>query len=317
MNIWWHKVRNWEYWSAYVIYMPTFFYWLWLMIKFRSFTFYKFSNPGIKNGGFWGDSKMDIYKLFPQSIYPKTILIVKQKNPDFKEILSQHEFHFPLILKPDIGLRGIDVVKVDNITEIESYYKSKNKNFLIQEYINFPNEIGLFYCRMPNENNGKIIGITIKKFLTIEGNGIETLENLLLKNPRYTMQIPKLKDKIDLKEIIANKEKRCLVPFGNHNRGTEFMDGSALITYKLEQTFDKILSSIDGFNFGRLDIQFNTFEELEQGVNFSIIELNGAKSEATHIYDSNYSFWFAQKEIFRYQKILQVIVRANIKHQNN
>jgi hypothetical protein len=313
MNIWWHKVKNWEYWSANFIYMSTFFYWVLLMTKFRSFSFYKYSNPGIKNGGFYGDSKMDIYKLFPSKFYPKTILIKKNATYNFEKIIFVNQLSFPLILKPDVGLRGIDVVKVDSIIEIERYYKIQNKSFLIQEFVNLPHEIGLFYCRIPHENNGRITGLTLKKFLTIQGNGIETIEQLLKKKCRYAMQIAKLKDKINLDEVLPKNGKRCLVPFGNHNRGTEFLDGNEFISDKLEQTFNTILKSVPGFYYGRLDIRYNTFEELEQGERFSIIELNGAKSEPTHIYDSKHSFWFGQKEIFRHQKIMREIVKSNVK----
>ncbi|TAH27294.1 MAG: D-alanine--D-alanine ligase [Cytophagales bacterium] len=312
MRICWHKAKNWEYWPAYIIYMPTFFYWVWLMIKYRSFSFYKYSNPSIKNGGFYGDSKMDIYKLLPQNKYPKTLLIKENGDYDYGKLISENKLSFPLILKPDIGLRGIDVVKVDSILEIENYCQLKKTNFLIQEFIDLPNEIGLFYCRVPNENNGKITGITLKKFLTIEGNGFESVEQLLKKNYRYEMQISKLKDKISLNEVLPLKVKRCLVPFGNHNRGTEFLDGNLFISDKLNHTFNSILNSVPGFYFGRLDIRYNTFEELERGENFSLIELNGAKSEPTHIYDPKNSFWSGQKEIFRHQKIMQRIVKVNV-----
>lgn len=312
MRIWWHKVKNWEYWSANLIYMPTFFYWVWMMIKFRSFSFYKYANPSIKNGGFYGDSKMNIYNLMPQNLYPKTILIGKQKNYDFEKIITENKLSFPLILKPDVGLRGIDVVKVNSIVEIEHYLQIKKKNFLIQEFVNLPNEIGLFYCRIPNESNGKISGLTLKNFLTVEGNGFENLEQLLRKKFRFAMQIEKLKKNINLNEVLPDKEKRCLVPFGNHNRGTEFLDGKEFISDKLQQTFNHLLRSIPGFYYGRLDIRYNTLEELEQGINFSIIELNGAKSEPTHIYDPKHSFWYGQKEIFRHQRIMQKIVKANL-----
>ena len=312
MKIWWHKFTNWEYWSVNIIYLPTFFLWIWYMMKFRSFSFYKYSNPGIKNGGFYGDSKKDIYSLLPKNLFPKTILIEQNKKYDFKNIIDENQLVFPLILKPDIGLRGIDVVKVISILEIENYCKIKKTNFLIQELIDLPNEIGLFYCRIPNENNGKITGLTLKNFLTVEGNGFETIEQLLKKNYRYKMQISKLKNKINLKEILPLNVKRCIVPFGNHNRGTEFLDGNAFISDKLEQSFNTILKTIPGFYYGRLDIRYNTFEELEKGLNFSIIELNGAKSEPTHIYDPKHSFWFGQMEIFRHQKIMQKIVKVNV-----
>jgi hypothetical protein len=124
------------------------------------------------------------------------------------------------------------------------------------------------------------------------------------------MQIPKLRDKLNLHEILPKGEKKCLVPYGNHNRGTEFLDGQALITEKLEQTFDGILKNIQGFYYGRLDIRYQTFEALEEGRDFSIIELNGAKSEPTHIYDPKHSFWYGQLEILKHQSLFMQIIRV-------
>jgi hypothetical protein len=312
MRIWWHKFTNWEYWSVNIIYLPTFFLWIWYMIKFRSFSFYKYANPSIKNGGFYGDSKMEIYSLLPAGLYPRTVSIQKNQIINFEEILIEKNFKFPFIVKPDIGLRGIDVQIVNTIEELIHYGKRAKGNFLIQELINLPNEIGLFYYRLPKEKSGKITGITIKKFLTVIGNGKDNIEKHMKKNLRFAIQISKISNKINLNEIVPKHEKRCLVPFGNHNRGTEFLDGKEYITDKLEFTFDNILNKIPEFYFGRLDIRFNTFEELEQGVNFSIIELNGVKSEPTHIYDTKHSFWYGQAEIFRHQIIMYEIVKRNV-----
>jgi len=312
MRIWWHKFTNWEYWSVNIIYLPTFFMWLWYMIRFRSFSFYKYANPSIKNGGFYGDSKMEIYNLLPAGLYPRTALIQKNQVINFEKILNEKNFKFPFIVKPDIGLRGIDVQKVKTIDELIQYSKKAKGNFLIQELIDLPNEIGLFYYRLPEEKIGKITGITLKIFLNVIGNGKDNIEQLMKKNLRFAMQISKIRNKINLNEVIPKNEKRCLVPFGNHNRGTAFLDGKEYITNKLEFTFDNILNKIPEFYFGRLDIRYNTFEELEQGVNFSIIELNGAKSEPTHIYDTKHSFWYGQAEIFKYQIIMHEIVKRNV-----
>ena len=57
------------------------------MIKFRSFSFYKYANPSIKNGGFYGDSKMEIYSLLPEGLYPRTVSIQKNQIINFEEIL--------------------------------------------------------------------------------------------------------------------------------------------------------------------------------------------------------------------------------------
>lgn len=311
MRLFCHKLNHWEYWSMYVVYFPTFWLWVFQMIRFKSLKFYQYSNPAIVNGGFYGDSKMDIYRLLPVNLYPKTIKILEQEiqNLPIQNISSQ--FDFPCIVKPDIGCRGIGVQKVHSFEELVDYAVKLKKDFLIQELIDLPQELGLFYVRFPNQKKGKILGLTLKKFLTIKGNGIATIEELLRLNPRFQMQIPRLRNQMDLNEVLTAGEERCLVPFGNHNRGTEFLDGSHLISDRLNNTFDNLLRNIDGFYFGRLDIRFNSFEELERGENFKIIELNGAKSEPTHIYDPSYSFFQGQREIFRYQFIMMKIIRIS------
>jgi hypothetical protein len=310
MKYWWHKLWHWEYWPVYIVYLFTFFLWVWYAIRFRSFKFYKHANPSIKNGGLYGDSKMAIYQLLPKNLYPKTILVGKHQSIGGQTI-SQNQFQFPLIVKPDIGSRGVGVQKVHSIEELMNYGTTINGDYLIQELIDLPNEIGLFYCRLPNEAKGKITGITIKEFLMVVGDGATTIEKLMKKKARFGMQIPRLENKMNLHEILPKGEKKCLVPFGNHNRGTTFFDGKKLITHRLEETFDAILNKIQGFYYGRLDVRFNTLEELEQGINFSIIEINGAKSEHTHIYDPKYSFGYGQFEIFRHQRILAKIIRIN------
>lgn len=312
MRLFLHKLRNWEYWSVNLVYAPTFVYWIWKVLRFRSIRFYVHSNPGIKNGGLYGDNKFEIYNMLPKGSYPKTILINEYSKSNLSLLLQTNQLDFPLIVKPDIGCRGVGVECVNSLIDLETYSKKSTGNFLIQEKINFEEEIGLFYVRIPGSNDGQITGITIKKFLTLKGNGKDTLLSLLKKNPRFALQIDKLKSQVNLDQVLSDKEEICLVPFGNHSRGTLFLDGSKFITPALEKTMNQLLGGISGFYYGRLDIRFSSFEELERGERFSIIELNGAKSEPTHIYDPKHSFWFGQKEIFRHQRLFMKIVLVNI-----
>jgi hypothetical protein len=312
MKLWWHKLTHWEYWPVEVVYFLTFFYWIFLVIRFRAVDFYKYANLSIANGGLYGDSKMDIYRLLPEQYYPKTILIEAGQTDAALKVMRSNQMSYPLIVKPDIGCRGVGVQKVTNDLEMAEYAAAIGQSFLIQELVNYPNEIGLFYYRFPGESNGNISGITIKNFLTVKGNGTDTVEQLLRKNPRWEMQISKIRVKSDLNEVLENGVEKCLVPFGNHNRGTLFLDGSIYITDQMVSTWNAILEKVNGFNYGRLDIRFNSFAELEQGKNFSIIEINGAKSEPTHIYDPNHSFWYGQYEIFRHQRIMAKIVKLNM-----
>jgi hypothetical protein len=78
------------------------------------------------------------------------------------------------------------------------------------------------------------------------------------------------------------------------------MDASHLATPALIKTIDDVCRQIEGFYFGRIDIMYQSIEELEKGRNFSIIEINGAASEPTHIYDPKHTIFFAWKEMARH-----------------
>ncbi len=141
---------------------------------------------------------------------------------------------------------------------------------------------------------------------------------MLKKEKRFILQLSTLQktNKDELKIVLGAGEKYLLVPYGNHARGAKFLDASDMIDETLTQSMDAACKKIDGFYFGRLDIKYNTWEELRQGKKFSIIELNGAGSEPTHIYDPKHSIFFAWKEIIRHLNILSRISRIS-KLQNN
>ncbi len=67
--------------------------------------------------------------------------------------LKLQKLEFPIIVKPNIGLKGLGVVEIKNADELENYYKNSDYDFLIQEKINFKNEVGIFYHRFPDEKN--------------------------------------------------------------------------------------------------------------------------------------------------------------------
>ena len=268
----------------------------------------------MKNGGFIMDSKREIYNLIPQKYYPKTDFI-KEKIP-FEEVKTQLEsskINFPFIVKPDIGLRGSAVKKITTINQLQTYHNKANFDYLLQQFIPFENEVGIFYVRFPNEKNGKITGIVAKEFLIVEGDGLATIEELLKCIPRYELQLKALQKEYgkQLLDILPKGEKRNLVPYGNHARGAKFLDYSHLISEKLTKVIDEMCLQIPEFYFGRMDLMYHSWEDLEEGKNFSIVELNGAASEPTHIYDPKHSLFFAWKELARHITFMYKISVAN------
>ena len=263
------------------------------------------------------ESKKEIYDLIPQKYYPKTELIKEGATlAEVLETISEANIKYPLIAKPDIGLRGSGVKKINSITDLKEYAEKANFDYVVQDLIPYENEVGIFYVRYPNEKQGKITGIVSKEFLIITGNGFSTVEELIKENPRYELQLKALKKEYGKKllDILPKDEKLNLVPYGNHARGAKFIDGSHWITPQLSQTINEMCLQIPGFYFGRLDVMYNTIEELEIGSNYSIVELNGAGSEPTHIYDPKHSLFFAWKELAKHITYMYEISVTN--HKN-
>lgn len=260
------------------------------------------------------ESKKEIYDIMPAQYIPKTLFF--KKGTSGTEVLNaivESGISFPCIAKPDIGCKGRGVEKIVYPVQIEAYASRIQMDFLIQELILFPEEVGIFYCRMPGDAEGKITGIVAKEFLIIKGDGVSTLTELLEKEPRYHFQLAALQ-KIYGKEldvILAKSETKNMVPFGNHARGAKFIDVTHWADEKFNKAFDHICRQVPEFYFGRLDIMYRNLEDLKEGINFSIIELNGAGSEPTHIYDPGHSLFFAWKEIARH---LRLLYRVSIKN---
>ena len=262
------------------------------------------------------ESKKEIYDLIPPQYYPKTILVHPKENTEsILQRINSENIQFPLIAKPDIGLRGTAVKKIHTVEELENYLKKAKFDILIQDLIPFENEIGLFYVKLPNQP-GKITGIVSKEFMILTGNGTNTIRELLHQDKRYLFQLKALEAEYQEKinTILKENETINLVPYGNHCRGTKFVDASHEITLEMMESFNTICSQIDGFHFGRMDIMYHSFDDLAKGKNFQIVEINGAISEPTHIYDPKHSLLFGWKELTRHFHYMYLISKENKKN---
>jgi hypothetical protein len=262
------------------------------------------------------ESKKEIYDLIPSEYYPKTLLIEPNETLEtIQEKIKKADIEFPLIAKPDIGLRGTAVKKIHNTKELAAYFSKANFNVLIQSLIPYENEIGLFYVKLPNQP-GKITGIVSKEFMILTGNGKNTLRELLHSDKRYLLQLEtlELEYKNLLNTVLKEGETINLVPYGNHCRGTKFVDASHEITSEMIESFNAICSQIKDFHFGRMDIMYQSYEDLAKGKNFQIVEINGAISEPTHMYDPKHSLWFGWKELTRHFHYMYLISKNN--HKN-
>ncbi|MTI41307.1 hypothetical protein [Fulvivirga lutimaris] len=309
------RFRSWEYWPFLAVYWPVFIYWLWLSLRARSLFYFTASNPGIENGGMLGESKIKILDEIDDSLIPKTIYI--KKDAPIKEVALQVQESFkkyPIICKPDVGERGWKVEKIKSDKELEVYNQNIAVDYIIQEFLTEPMEMGVFYYRYPSESKGIVSSVVIKEMLTLVGNGKSSIEELILANDRAKLQWNTLKVRYQnqLNNILEQDQKMELVAIGNHSRGTKFLSGNHLINQKLIDAFDQISKQLKGFYFGRFDIKVQSVDDLYDG-KIKIMELNGAGSEPAHIYHPGSSLWSAYKAIFHHWKVLFKISVANHK----
>ncbi|WP_051041017.1 hypothetical protein [Fibrisoma limi] len=313
------RLRHWEYWPFAVVYFPIFIYHLWLSIKARSLFFFSAANPSIETGGLLGESKIDILDRISDEFKPKTLFVTRQAHIDVVlRQVSELRLTYPLIAKPNVGERGWRVEKIEHWEDLVNYKQSSPADFLIQEYVDEPLELGIFYYRSPEPRSdgqaqGVISSIVQKEFLTIRGNGLNCIEELIMQNERAILQLPALKAKYGHRfhDIPAPGETITLVSIGNHSKGTKFLDANHLITPELTRVFDRISAPIVGFYYGRYDLRCRSVADLYAGRHIHILELNGAGAEPAHIYHPGFSIWKAYRVLFHHWRVLYDISRAN------
>jgi membrane protein DedA with SNARE-associated domain len=310
--------RHHEFWPAWVFYLPLVPYVAWLCLKHRSFMCWTAVNPAIPHGGVVGESKWHILSQLPREWVQPTLLLSHQQSAMCRQqVLREHVeregWPLPLILKPDAGQRGAGVRKVHTWDQAAQYLEQNPVDVIAQPYHAGPLELGIFYYRFPQEREGHILAVTDKVFSVLEGDGKHTLEMLIWRHPRYRKQakvfLRRFEDELD--RVPEKGERIALGVAGNHCQGALFRDGAHLVTDDLRRRIDQIAQTFAGFYFGRFDVRYSDLRQLQRGEGFAILELNGATSEATSLYDPSWSALQAYRLLFKQWRIMYAIGARN------
>lgn len=311
--------RRWEFWPAWLFYLPVGLNYLRLAIQYRGLTLPSAANPGIKTGGLVGESKFvtlqELWRTSPDQTAEAWRLPAggAEREPRLRQLILQHDIAYPFILKPDLGQRGLGVKLIRDGTAAAAYLRGNPVTLVVQRYVPGPLEAGVFYYRFPHESRGRIFAITEKIFPTIIGDGIHSLEELIWRDERARFvadrYLTRFADRRN--EILPAGRTLRLVEAGNHAQGCVFCDGSRLLTPELERSIDNISQRLPGFFIGRYDVRFASEDDLRAGRNFRILELNGASAEATSIYDARHSLRTAYATLFRQWDLVFSIGAAN------
>lgn len=308
------KIRDWEQWPFKILYAPLIPVWLWYIIRSRAVWFFTPSNPKLTFGGMDGEPKKEMHDLLPVNLCPTYFNVLPSE--DLHKVKKRAELHgikYPLIVKPEVGGQGILFRKIDNEEHLKEYHQKIPVEYIIQEFVRFPLEVSLFYYRYPFEKKGNISGFLQKVPMRVTGDGVHTLEQLILMNSKSRKRVEELRPKHEenFNYIIPLGESYILSHAGNHNRGAHFIDLKCEINDKLVNLLDEISNGINDFFYGRYDIMCNSIEDLKKGKNFIILEYNGCGAEPNHFYDTGYSLISAWREILKHWKILYEISSYN------
>ena len=308
-----YRLTHWETWDWRIKYFPLVPIWLWYCLKARSFWFFTPSNPTLLFGGFEGETKKKIYEHLPADSFPASIYI--NLELPFNELLKlvSENFSYPFIVKPDVGRMGFMFRKIANQEQLKHYHEKISVDYIVQEFINYPLEVSVFYFKFPGDTTGTITGFIKKEFLSVCGDGQSTLLELMSASARVRLRLDemKIKHKDRLDFVVPKAE--CF----NLSYALNLSRGGKLVSLEYEKD-ENLLNVFDGLSnysktlfYGRYDIKCASVDDLKMGKNFSIIEYNGCGAEPHHVYGNGYSLFEACKILAYHWKVLYQISKKN------
>lgn len=309
-----------------LMYVPVVIQWLLLSIRYRSLSLPLIANPGIPLSGMVGVSKSAVFDLAGdyarQWILPWVLFEVVEESVPLQaeramKVLEQAGLGFPVVGKPNIGCRGAGVRLLHDESELQEYLSGFPAGGCIQfqKLSQWDAEAGVFYVRDPRKQVGEITSLTLKYTPYVVGDGESRLGQLIAADPRAGALLHLYRERHSKRwdEVIKRGEPFRLVFSASHCRGAVFRDAAYLIDRKLSQSLDKIFFDIPGFYYGRLDVKFKDVDSLRGGVDFNIIEINGASSESINIWDRKARLSTALRTLLRQYHTLFELGNANRK----
>lgn len=315
-----------EFAPAHLFYTPIALYCGWLSLRHFGPTLLTNANPSLPYSGLVGESKYEVFSEVngkARDLISPYVRVLRWGGEggldrvvsDAMQSIKEAALSFPLVAKPDIGMRGVGVQIVRDQSELRAYAATfpAGANFMLQTLVNEEGEAGVFYIREPGEKKGRITSLTLKYFPRVTGDGKRTLRQLIMDDPRAGklahIYLERHRERLD--KVVDNGESVRLAFAGSHSRGTIFRNGNDQITEAMTDAFDRVAQSVDEFYIGRFDVRFGDFDAFKEGRGFRIIEINGAGGEQTHIWDARTTLGEAYNALLQQFGALYRIGAAN------
>jgi hypothetical protein len=291
--------------------------WAWLALRYRSITLPSCCNPSITTGGMVGEGKLEYFNIMgphAASAAATTTSVIARgaASIDACDAAMMHAgLSYPVIVKPDLGWCGYGVRRIDGRDELVAYLNAfpHGERVVLQRWMPAAFEAGVFYMRRPGKSNGEVIGLLMRQFPRVTGDGTRTVAELIAADPRASRLgrdgaseaccdpncVPRAGETVRVAVVASTRV------------GGMYENATALVTPALVTAFDAICADMQDFHVGRFDVKFDSLSALCAGTGFSIIEVNGAGSEAVHAWDPGLSLPQAYRIVFDKQRRLFAI----------
>ena len=261
------------------------------------------ANPKFPLGGLSAASKVKVLDHFKNTEqYLPQLLIAKDTSVEDRKSAARsfiEKVSLPIIAKPDRGVVGIGVRKIDSIQDLTEILDIMPCDYMLQEFCDFPLEYGIFYYRYPNTESGRVFSLTQKLIPSVVGDGQKTVRELIDLNPEIKYNKNNLLTHAkNLDYTPEAGEHYRVLDQASHTYGCVFRDNNYEITPELNEWMNRMCSTASEFYFGRFDMKLKDKDSLRTGKGVKICELNGCWSEPTHIYDDDHTIVYAAKEMF-------------------
>lgn len=293
--------------------VPMVLQWAWLSLRYGSATLPSAANPQITAGGLVGDTKSEYFRVMGpralRQVAPFAMVKAHGASSLAQALAAMDDAHldFPIVAKPDLGWCGFGVRRVDDEAALADYLARfpASESVMLQRYLEEPGEAGIFYVRHPDAPRGHLLGILLRHYPQVTGDGVSSIAQLVASDPRlrHAVDNPLHECSFDAHAVPAAGHAVRLSLIGSTRAGGRYEDGSELGSDALLDTIEAIARDMPDFHVGRFDVRYATLHDLRLG-RFTIMEVNGAGSEAVHAWDPRYSLAQVYRMVFAKQRVL-------------
>ncbi|MGJ7527542.1 hypothetical protein [Variovorax sp. GB1P17] len=306
-----------------LICVPLVVQWLWLSLRYGGATVPSAANPHITSGGLVGEGKLEYFNgmgPLARSVtadYCGVFNDGSATEASLQQAMADSGLAFPVVAKPNLGLCGYGVRLLADMAALQAYLHAfpRDETVVLQRYLPQEGEAGIFYARDPVSGQGRIIGLALRYFPRVTGDGHSTVAELvaadvrarrIARSPRHQCSVPP-------DSVPAAGQQVRLATIGSTRVGGLYRDGAALITPELVRAIDAVARDMPDFHFGRFDLRYDSLRELGAGRGFTLMEINGAGSEAIEAWDPDTGVLQGFRMVFAKQRLLFSIGAAQRK----